>query len=290
MERSAVGEDGRRYWFHLYTFPLKDKLGNTRRVVEYVKDMTQEKMLQEQILQNERLAIVGRMAMTVAHEVRNPLSTILLNIELLEDEVLKDGSTEAGELREIISTVKAEVDRLTRVTEEYLQFAKVPRVLKELGSLNEVITDLTVFLKEEFIKHDIVLATHLDPTLGDLPIDPKQLRQAFLNILRNSIDALPEGGKIRVETRKNGTHVEVVLSDDGVGIREEHLEEIFTPFFSTREGGTGLGLSITHHIISEHHGSITCESEPGKGASFRITLPLTGSPSQHEGGDTEGVL
>jgi signal transduction histidine kinase len=242
-------------------------------VVEYVKDVTAEKKLHQQIVQSERLAVVGRMSANVAHEIKNPLGTIVLNAELLEEELARFAGQDSTEARNLLGVIKAEIDHLIEVVEEYLQFARLPKVKLEQGNINEVIADLLLFLGEEATDRKVEVIEELETFLPPVQIDAKQLRQAFLNLVKNSLEAMPDGGKLTISTACKDGHVEAAIADTGRGIAEENLELVFTPFFSTKYGGTGLGLSITSHIIQEHRGTIGLKSYKDLGTIFTIRLP-----------------
>ena len=131
----------------------------------------------------------------------------------------------------------------------------------------------------------VLVVEELDPSLPPIQLDPKQLRQAFLNIIKNSFEAMPEGGKLTVSTAQKDGKVEVTIGDTGKGISEENLELVFTPFFSTKHGGTGLGLSITSHIVKEHKGTIGFQTYLGLGTAFTIRFPIVASPAAVDEGN-----
>jgi len=272
-DRASLLVEGVKKYLQLYTFPLPGQNGEVQEVVEYVKDVTAEKKLQQQIIQSERLAVVGKMSANVAHEIKNPLGTIVLNAELLEDELSRFGAAETEEARQILGVIKSEVDHLLEVIEEYLQFARLPKLKLELGNINEVVANLLFFLREEASERKVLIQEELANILPPVLIDAKQLRQALLNIIKNSFEAMPGGGKLTVSTCHKDGRVEITIADTGRGIPEENLDLIFTPFFSTKHGGTGLGLSITSHIIQEHQGSINVKSYVDLGTVFTISLP-----------------
>jgi len=225
---------------------------------------------ERELVRSERLAAVGKMAAVITHEVRNPLSSIGLNAELLEEEVAKV-SPEAVALSRAIGK---EVDRLTAITEEYLRFARMPRPRLEREDVNGIVSGVVGFQKEDLASRGVRIETDLAEGLPGVDADEAQLRQALLNLFRNAADAMPGGGTLTVSTRAGDEGgIEVSVRDTGPGIPTEHLRKIFEPFFSTKEGGTGLGLALTHQIIAEHGGRIAVESAPGQGTTFRLALP-----------------
>jgi len=272
-ERASLVVDKTKRYLQLFTFPLPDRNGKVVEVVEYVKDVTAEKRLQQQVIQSERLAVVGRMSANVAHEIKNPLGTIVLNAELLQEELDRFAEQDTAEAKNLLAVIKSELDRLIEVVEEYLQFARLPKVNLEEGGVNEVVSDLLAFLKEDVAGRGIMVQEELKDCLPRVQVDPRQLRQALLNIVKNSIEAMPDGGKLTLATEAKDGWVEIRIADTGRGIPEENWDLVFTPFFSTKHGGTGLGLPITSHIVEEHRGTIHLESFVDLGTVFTIRLP-----------------
>ena len=234
---------------------------------------------QEALLSAEKLAAVGRISAQVAHEVRNPLSSIGLNVELLEELVARsrfDDPAEAAESRELLRSITREVDRLTEVTEDYLRMARLPQPNLQPGDLNALIESVLDFSRLELEQAQVVVERRLDANVPRTQIDEGQFRQVFLNLLRNGREAMPGGGTLTVETRVSDPDVEVVLRDTGRGMTPDVREHIFEPFFTTKEGGTGLGLAFARQVLQAHGGSLECESEEGVGTTFRIRLPRRG--------------
>jgi two-component system NtrC family sensor kinase len=214
--------------------------------------------------------MVGKMAAQIAHEVRNPLSSIGLNTELLEDELGDD----ASEARELCRAIHTEVNRLTEVTETYLGLrGGKPKLAKE--SLNAIIDDLVGFVRNDLATRHVGLETELDPDDPTGNIDANQIRQCLINLVRNAADAVSAkgGGQVVVRTRGGRHRVEIAVEDDGIGIANELLPRLFDPFFSTKEGGNGLGLALTQQIIQDHGGEIHVASRVGRGTTFTLSVP-----------------
>jgi signal transduction histidine kinase len=231
---------------------------------------------QQELVRSERLAAVGKMASIITHEVRNPLSSIALNTELLAEEIAKhNGGAEAAGL---CRSIQREVDRLTTITEEYLRFARLPRPRLEKEQLNGIVSGVVEFQREELAGRGVVVASDLAADLPPVAADEGQIRQALLNLMRNAAEAMgDEGGELTLTTRRadDGT-VEVHVVDTGPGIDDEDIPKIFDPFFSKKEGGTGLGLALTHQILAEHGGRIEVLSRPGQGTTFVLRFPAEG--------------
>ncbi len=235
---------------------------------------------EQRLIRSERLAAVGQIAAQITHEVRNPLSSIGLNAELLEEE-LADGTANLPEARKLVGSIVKEVDRLTEITEEYLRFARLPRPKLEREDLGAIVTSLLSFMKSELEKRKIVVEVKIDPDLPTVAADENQMRQALLNLLRNAAEAMPSGGRLTLYAARTGSSragesskVELRITDTGMGIEPEHLVRIFDPFFSTKDGGTGLGLALTQQIVLEHGGNIDVASEVGRGTTFTVKLPM----------------
>ncbi|MEI7706525.1 MAG: ATP-binding protein [Deltaproteobacteria bacterium] len=225
----------------------------------------------QELLRAERLAAVGRISAHITHEIRNPLNSLGLNAELLADELPPDASAEA---RALLAAIAREVDRLNAITEEYLRFARLPRPVRAREELNEILGGLVDFVAPEMAAAGVTIRRELAPDLPPVWVDEGQLRAAFLNLLRNSREAMAAGGTVEVRTvRATDGQVLVTVSDTGSGIPPEQLKRIFDPFFSTKSGGTGLGLAFTLQVITEHGGTIRCESEVGRGTTFSVGIP-----------------
>lgn len=236
-------------------------------------DITELKNLEKQVLLAERWATIGKMAAKVAHEIRNPLSSISLNVELLEDEIDNFQTASKHEAKVLLQAMTQEIDRVSALTEEYLQFSRLPQIMLAPGRLEEVVADVVAFMRHELGQKKIEPEVRIDKNVTELLIDRVQMRRVLLNIMRNAIEAMPRGGKLKIWMEVNEHRVLLHVADTGMGISDETLAKIFEPFFTTKDFGTGLGLAIVQQIIDEHGGQITCTSKLGEGTVFSIALP-----------------
>jgi signal transduction histidine kinase len=241
---------------------------------ELTGTLTRLQAAQEELVEAERMATVGRLSLKVAHEVRNPISAIELNAELLGDIVKERAGAEMEEAGSLVSAIRDQVAALDALTEEYLAFARFPRAQFEEDSVNDMITALAEFVRPLAARQGISVAAATDPAVPPMEIDRTLLRQAVLNLLKNGLEALSQGGTLTVTTRRLDDIVEIAVHDTGAGITPEVGRRLFEQFFTTKPQGTGLGLSITRQIIEEHGGKLRWSSAPGAGATFTISLPL----------------
>ena len=273
--REVLGrkKDGTVFPLHLSVSEFE--IDNQRMFTGILHDKTDQKKLQDQMLQTERLAIIGKMAAKVAHEIRNPLSSISLNAELLEEELaseeLKSISEEA---RSLIHAMIREIDRVTALTDEYLQFSRLPESRPTAGRFEELVGEVIESMRSETQKKQIRLEWQPAGAPFEVALDKTQFRRALLNVLRNAIEAMPQGGTVRIWTERTDHTGLLHIQDTGLGIPPEKLEHIFEPFYTTKEFGTGLGLAIAQQVVHEHGGRITCTSAVGKGTTFSIEIPL----------------
>ena len=241
---------------------------------------------QEALIRSERLATIGQMAAQIAHEVRNPLNALGLNAELLADEVEDRHGSVAGSL---LSGIRDEVQRLTRITEDYLSLGRLPPLSLEQHSLAALVEELMRFQGAEMAETGVQVSCDVPADLPLVQVDAGQLRQALLNIVRNAAEALSlgSGGRLELGARCEDGGVVLLIKDDGPGMDAELVSRVFDPFFSTKQTGSGLGLPLTQQVIEEHGGRIRCTSKVGEGTTFSIWLPVLASAqmsSQREAG------
>jgi signal transduction histidine kinase len=231
---------------------------------------------QQELIRAERLAAVGRVSAQVAHEIRNPLSSIGLNVEMLQDQLGEsrfETAAEAKEARDLLASVMREVDRLTEITEDYLRLARLPTPAKRPEDLKKLLEEVLGFAREELERGGVKIVAELPETALPVSADEGQLRQVFLNLIRNAREAMAAGGTLTVRAGRSGSLIDVRVSDTGSGISPEAREKLFEPFFTTKPGGTGLGLSLSRQIVEAHGGRIDVDSAPSRGTTFLLEFP-----------------
>lgn len=235
--------------------------------------------MEQRVTQGERERLqaqtteLATLAGGLAHEIRNPLSTIGMNLELLAEELEDDESARARRMLKRISNLQSECRNLEDILNAFLQFARAGELNLEPASLNDQVTDYIGFLEHQAEMAGVELRPHLDSNLPLVMMDHSLIRQALVNLGRNAIEAMPDGGSIDFLTYTKNTDVVLEVIDTGKGMDEKTRSKMFQAFFSTRNGGSGLGLPTVRRIVEAHHGRISCESEPGKGTRFTIVLP-----------------
>jgi len=242
--------------------------------VELTGTLNRLQTAQQELLVAERMATVGRLSLKVAHEVRNPISAIELNAEMLQDIVRERPGHDMDEAVALVTAIRDQVNTLDALTEEYLAFARFPRPHFEEESVNDLVRELADFVRPVATRQGLTLRVETDPAVPMLELDRSLLRQAVLNLVKNGLEALSSGGELTIESRVDGDTVEIDVSDTGGGISADVASRLFEPFFTTKPQGTGLGLSITTQIVEEHGGELRWRNVPGRGATFTIRLPI----------------
>src|SRR5512143_2600178 len=224
---------------------------------------------EEQLRRADRLSALGELSAGMAHEIRNPLGAIKGAVEILKD----DYSPEEAKY-EFIQILLKETDRLNCIVQEFLGFAQPKQPEYSEADVNESLTAVLPLTAQEARKAGIKIVSRLDPSIGKRSLDAGLLKQAFLNLILNAIQAMPTGGSLTVESSLRDGMIVVNVTDTGTGISDENRRKLFSPFFTTKKNGTGLGLAITYRIIENHHGRIDVVSELGKGTTFTMKIPV----------------
>jgi two-component system sensor histidine kinase HydH len=224
---------------------------------------------EEQLRRADRLSALGELSAGMAHEIRNPLGSIKGAVEILRDDY---GPEDAK--YEFIQILLKETDRLNHIVQEFLGFARPKQPEFQQADLNQAIESVLTLTALEAKKAGVNIEKRLDPSIGMRSLDVSLLRQAFLNLVLNAIQAMDHGGVLTVASALRGDSIEITIADTGKGISEENRKKLFSPFFTTKKNGTGLGLAITYRIIENHRGTIDVASRPGKGTTFSVKLPI----------------
>jgi signal transduction histidine kinase len=217
---------------------------------------------------------IARLAGALAHEIKNPLSTIRLNMELLAEDLDEPQTPAQKRAAKRIEVVQRECQRLQDLLDDFLQYAKVRHLELRPADLNREIDDALDFFQPEAALAGVEIVRYLDPELPTVLLDSESFRGAFFNLILNAKQAMPDGGQLMVRTASTNGSVAIDLIDTGIGMDERTAAQMFDAFFSTKPGGSGLGLPTTAKIIDAHHGTITVQSEVGRGTQITILLPV----------------
>jgi len=261
----------------------EDEIGELAKTFEDM--VTAIRKARAELVQAERLATIGKMAAHITHEVRNPLSSIGLNLELLEEE-LTDAQSQAvatgaddaeaplSEANQLLQAIQAEVERLSQISEQYLSAVRQPQLALARECVGDLVRECHAFLRPELQRAGLSSKVEVTSDVPKVDFDEGQLRQALLNLIRNAREALPKGGQVVMRVDRRDRQVAICIDDDGPGIPDKARSTIFDPFYTTKQHGTGLGLAVTRSIVVAHGGTISCEPRDGGGTRFCISLPV----------------
>jgi len=240
----------------------------------YIEDITEKRKGEARLRRAENLASLTTLAAGVAHEIKNPLGSISIHLQLLQKAFAKKIKTFDARIDKYFNVLKEEVNRLNLIVVDFL-FAVRPMTLDlREGDINQLISQLIEFVRYELEQAKIMCLLELEENLPGILFDERYMKQALLNLVKNAQHAMPKGGILTIATNRIDNDIRILFSDTGVGITEENLSKIFEPYFTTHEAGTGLGLTQVFKIIKEHKGEISVNSKEGEGTDFEILLPV----------------
>jgi PAS domain S-box-containing protein len=248
--------------------------GSIQGNVIHIEDVSEKRAKEARLRRAESLAALTTLTAGVAHEIKNPLASIGIHIELIRKTIGGRQTVSAAKVSENLEVIKEEVERLNRIVVDFLFAVRPMNAELQLEDPNPLVRELLEFLRFELEQAGIRVEVELLEPSPHFRLDAKYLKQALLNIVKNAIAAMPDGGTLRVATQRKGNTLQLKVSDTGVGIPEENLDKIFEPYFTTREFGSGLGLTLVYKIIKEHLGEVAVSSKPGEGTTVTLSFPI----------------
>jgi len=258
----------------LYAAPLDGEASGSSGLALILHDATEARLKTVEAIESERMQALTLLAASVAHEIGNPLNALHIHLQLIDRELRKLRFKDAEKARGYVSVAKGEIARLDYIVRQFLQAIRPTPPKLAVAQLNDVVGASIELLRPEFENRGIAIQEKLARRLPELRMDPAQIQQALVNLMRNALQAMTKGGVLRLETGQSSEHVWVRVSDTGCGIPADHMKQIFEPFYTTKKKGSGLGLMIVQRIVRDHGGGIELESRVGEGSTFRIRLPL----------------
>jgi two-component system, sporulation sensor kinase E len=253
-----------------------------------LRDITESRRSAQQIIESERLNALTLLAAGVAHEIGNPLNSLHIHLQLMERQAHKLDGAAREELRESIDIARSEVNRLDSIVTQFLRAIRPSKPELHPENVNTIVEETLRFFTPEIQDRNIVVEQELRSDLPLLQIDRDQMKQAFYNVIKNSLQAMKRRGTLRIRTDRDDTHVLISFIDTGSGMSAENLGRVFEPYFTTKPSGTGLGLLIVRRIVREHGGELSIESTEGKGLRLTIRLPYIDKRVRMlEAGDSE---
>lgn len=261
-------------WVRLYAVPFEDESGNLVGCCLTFKDITRLKQQEEERQHVEKLNTLLPLAAGLAHEIGNPLNSLTIHLQLAERDLRELPESKKKKIARNLQIAKEEIKRLDRIVSQFLGAIRPFKTTFKLKNINEVLDAALDFMAPEISLAKVTVERRFQTNLAPTLIDEDQLKQAFFNVIKNAVEAMPKGGLLQVQTQIKSQQIRISFADTGVGISKEKLDRIFEPYFSTKEKGTGLGLTIVSRVVTEHGGNIQVKSAPGKGTQFVIYLPI----------------
>jgi signal transduction histidine kinase len=239
-----------------------------------LRDITESRRSAEQTLESERLNALTLLAAGVAHEIGNPLNSLNIHLQLMERKLPQLPAEPRGDFQRSLEIARAEIDRLDSIVSQFLRAIRPTHPQLQPENVNAIVDETVRFFAPEMKNRDMVVEQELRSDLPLIDIDRDQMKQAFYNVIKNSLEAMKQRGILRIRTDKDESHVLISFTDTGGGISADNLSRVFEPYFTTKRSGTGLGLLIVRRIVREHGGELSVQTDEGKGLTLTIRLPF----------------
>ncbi|HHT9135802.1 MAG TPA: two-component system sensor histidine kinase NtrB [Candidatus Wunengus sp. YC60] len=268
--------DGSETWVETSASAIRDSEGKVTHIVTVIEDIGERKRFSDEVLRSKTLSTLGAFTAELAHEIKNPLNAMHIQMVLLEREILdipKISGKSKKELLNTVSVVQKELVRLSGFVEECLHFSKTGELNESYVDIYEILNEIVSLLMPQAQLNGIEVELEVQSVLPRIKVDRDKIKQAILNIMINGVEAMPDGGKLRVSAKRNENEILVSCQDTGTGIPDEIKDKIFDLFYTTKDGGTGIGLSFAQNIVQAHGGMIRLE-QSSQGSTFVIAIPI----------------
>lgn len=268
--------DDREVWVETSTSAIRDSDGKVTHIVTIIEDISKRRRFSDEVLRSKTLSTLGAFTAELAHEIKNPLNAMHIQMVLLEREILdmpKISEKSKKELLETVSVVQKELIRLNEFVEECLHFSKTGELNESYVDIYEILHEIVSLLMPQAQLNGIQVELEVHSILPKIKVDRDKIKQAILNIMINGVEAMPDGGKLRVSAKRNENEILISCQDTGPGISDEIKDKIFDLFYTTKDGGTGIGLSFAQNVVQAHGGTIRLE-QLSQGSAFVIAIPI----------------
>jgi len=260
--------------------PYRVDEGQPLGAIVILRDITAEKHRQAESFQSEKLEALVTLAAGVAHEIGNPLNSLTIHMQLMEREIQHLPKKSRRKLTDTLEVAKSEIKRLDEIVRRFLGAIRPTQLHYKEVNINNLVESVLDFMYFEISEQDIAIEKEYDSRIPLALMDEDQVKQAFFNIIKNAIQAMPRGGVLRATTALRDSHVVVTFSDTGMGVPEDKLNRVFDPFYTTKEGGSGLGLMMVYKMVKDHSGTVELNSREGQGTTVTVSLPIHGKKTR----------